>query len=134
MKYNPLKCAWMVQKGNGLSRTLDDTRWNQTTEEKDQCSAKDGSTPRKDHSSVLTHCTAVNYYYKDFWPRQKRRTHVLAPLTAMTGSQRNSLTWDSNKQAAFEETKARLVVAADAKKYQQRNVTPRTGPVQAENR
>ena len=60
----------------------------------------------RSNTDVRAFIGAVNHY-KSLWPR---RSHVLAPLAALTG--RGTFKWENEHQTAFDEMKA--IICADA--------------------
>ena len=53
----------------------------------------------------LRHFLGVINFYRDMWRRRRRRSHILAPLTAMC-SAKAKYVWGDKEQKAFKDIKA----------------------------
>ena len=96
---NPLKCEWAVQETDWLGHWLTPAGLKPWPKKINAILAIKEPTTQKQLRSFIGAIT----FYKDMW---KRRSHILAPLTNLSG--KRTFEWNPEQQKAFDEVKALL--------------------------
>jgi hypothetical protein len=100
---NPTKCSWCVQEMEWLGHWMTPTGLKPI---RNKIKGVVQLAPPQTVKQLRSFLGMVNYY-RDFW---KRRSHILAPLTAMTKLRsKQKLPWTTECDKAFKQIKALLI-------------------------
>lgn len=105
---NPSKCEWAVQETEWLGYWLTPHGLKPWSKKVDAILAMERPTDQKQVRSFIGAVT----YYRDMWPK---RSHILAPLTELTGPKSKKFIWGPEQEEAFAAMKS--LIASETMLY-----------------